>query len=118
MALGTERRQYHRYSGESLNIHHEALSEQAQTLPSALKCIDFNRYGMALESHAPMPVGEQLSFTIVKDEIMSIQVHATVCYRLKDDQRFIFGVKFYTQGNDRDSTEFFLTAIETLLALD
>lgn len=117
MDKGRERRRYHRYAGESLRIERYTSSHQSLVCLTVLKCIDFNRYGMALESDTPMPIGEHHSFMIAHSEVVSVRVEAAVCYRLKKDQRYIFGVNFFTHDNDQDKTEFILTAIETVLSI-
>ncbi|NRB39004.1 MAG: PilZ domain-containing protein [Pseudomonadales bacterium] len=113
MAFKKEQRQYVRYSGEALSIN---IDTKCATR-NQISCIDFNRHGMALASNQPMAVGEQLSLMIKQNEVMSIQVEAAVCYRLKRENTFVFGVKFYFQTDNIQTQQLLLEAIETILAL-
>jgi len=103
--LPRERRQHSRYPAHNLDVLIKAVdSEELPWELAELVSVDFNRFGIAVESLHSFNVGDHLSLVICTDDGMTSKVQAVICNRCLCQTGFRYGV-FFDYENTKDSNE-------------
>ncbi|UZE95685.1 PilZ domain-containing protein [Alkalimarinus alittae] len=109
----TERRTHHRYLAPSLSISLKSIEPQADNINSIqLSMVDFNCFGMAVESQHNFKIGEELQ-VIISDKLnQSVDVDCFVCNRAKTADGYRSGLYFMHQGENIVASRQLLMSME------
>lgn len=95
MSLSKERRRYVRYpvnhltvTIKSLQHHHHDWDERG------VDAIDFNRFGIAIETELNVAVGDVLTMLISTGDQRVAEVEGLVCNRIHTDKGCRLGIRF------------------------
>lgn len=109
----TERRSHHRYLAPTLSIllkSSESKTNDINSMP--LSMVDFNCFGMAIESQQSFKVGEELQLVISDNFNQSVNVDCFVCNRAKTAEGYRSGLYFMHQGEDVVASRKLLMSME------
>lgn len=120
MTCINERRIHNRFTSSDLSVVIQSLRGSAHFEPNGhLLSVDFNRYGMAVESPHCFNVGDVLLLDISDQNSNDIEVLALVCNRSKTEHGYRCGVFFQAEEGESHNTELehSLLALEESLML-
>ena len=90
-----ERRAHTRYAAHHLAVFVRSMREKKeQWVPGEITSIDFNRYGMALETTHCFATGDLLAMVIRNDDYSMAEVVGVICNRTQSERGYRFGVRF------------------------
>lgn len=91
-----ERRQHSRYPANHLDVLLKAdnTTKENNWALAELVSVDFNQYGIAVESAHQFAVGDQLSLVICTDDGVTTKVNSIICNRSPCDSGFRYGLQF------------------------
>ena len=94
-----ERRHHQRFLAPDLSIAlHTLKSKEALTQDTYLCVVDFNRFGMAIESEHNFKIGDELCLLISDKYKREIKVNGFVCNRAKKAESYRCGLHFLEQN--------------------
>ncbi len=109
----TERRTHHRYLAPSLSIQLKSSESNTIDIDSMqLSMLDFNCFGMAVESQQSFKIGEELQLIISDNFNQSVNVDCFVCNRAKTAEGYRSGLYFMHQGEDAVTSRKLLMSME------
>jgi hypothetical protein len=104
MNASSERRQYTRYPTNHLRVLVKSLrGEGSDWQPALISSVDFNRFGIGLETEYNFTIGDILSLVIRTDDSTIAEVNGLVCNRTETEQGYRFGVRFEHDGSDKEN---------------
>ena len=112
-----DRRTHERYSAPSLSL----LLKSPRAITHLndekieLSTIDFNRFGMAIESQHNFKIGDELLLVISDGTKHSVEVACFVCNRAKVDNNYRCGLHFMDQSATNAQTQASLISLEAQL---
>ena len=120
MTAPSERRQHNRYPANHLKVMVKSLRNQDSEWGMGLiSTVDFNRFGIGLETTENYAIGDILSLVIRTDDSMLAEVNGLVCNRTQLEQGFRFGVRFEHDGcTDEESPEAVINISEEILMIE
>lgn len=90
-----DRREHTRYSAHHLAVFVRSLREEGENwIPGEIIAVDFNRYGMALETIHNFNTGDLLAMVIRNDDYSMAEVVGIICNRTPTERGFRFGIRF------------------------
>ena len=105
MDFPEEKRKYHRYSVGHLRVKVGSISGLSDELtPRYLQSVDFNRYGIALQTRKNYSVGEVLTISLCNEQESFAEVKGLVCNRIPTDDGYRIGIRFEPE-NDQAACE-------------
>jgi len=112
----SERRTHQRYLASTLSISLKPSKPSEKRRPDSHLCIiDFNRFGMAIQSEYPFKVGEKLHLMISDEYEQIIDVSCCVCNRAKTTDAYRYGLHFVEQHETDKKTKQSLVSMEQQL---
>lgn len=120
MDSSEDRRIYSRYPAGHIKVAVKSLrSADAKWEDALVSAVDFNRHGIALETHYNFTIGDILLLFITTDDDTLAKVNGLVCNRSITDQGFRFGIRFEHQGNQgEESPEAMINISEEVLLIE
>ena len=90
-----ERRHHHRYPAQHLRVLARSMrAENGSWEAGSISSVDFNRFGICLETRCNFAIGDILSMIIRTDDSTIAEVNGLICNRANTDSGFRFGVRF------------------------
>lgn len=108
------RRHYNRYPATHLKVLIKSIrSEDSGWIKGHINSVDFNRYGIGMETEHCFAIGDHVSLVIRTDDSMLTEITGIVCNRTKLDEGFRCGIRFHLEAEDHglDLIEEQLTAV-------
>jgi len=111
------RRNHERYLAPSFSL----LLKSTQSIANQqienilLSTIDFNRFGMAIESQHNFKIGDEIQLVISDGADHSVEVSCFVCNRSKTNNRYRCGLHFIAQNTNNSHTKKTLISLEEQL---
>lgn len=106
MTHTTERRAHSRYPAQHLKVLARSLRhEDSSWKAGSISSVDFNRYGICLESHCNYPIGDILTLIIRTDDSTIAEVNGLICNRTQTTDGFRFGIQFEHHQQPTESSE-------------
>ena len=120
MSDSQERRHHSRYPGEQLRVLVKSARDQDPNWEMGyISSVDFNRYGIALETSHNFIVGDILSLVIRTDDATLAEVNGLICNRAVTEQGYRFGIRFEHEGcSDEESPEAVINISEEILMIE
>ncbi|MFT7371658.1 MAG: hypothetical protein ACI9T9_000334 [Oleiphilaceae bacterium] len=109
-----DRRTHERYLAPSFSLLLKSTQYNANHLSEniSLLTVDFNRFGMAIESQHNFKIGDELQLVISDGINHSVEVSCFVCNRAKIKNSYRCGLHFIEQNNNKGKIK------ETLISLE
>lgn len=100
-----DRRTHARYLAPSFSLVLKSTPSHAnhKNEDIVLSTLDFNRFGMAIESQHHFKIGDELSLVITDSTNRSVEVSCFVCNRAKLNQGYRSGLHFIEQSTTKAS---------------
>lgn len=98
MTLEDDRRQHSRYPADHLKVMVRSLRNNGDWEYGLISSVDFNRYGIGLETEHNFAVGDILAMVIKTDDATIAEVNGLVCNRTIMPYGYRFGVRFEHAG--------------------
>jgi hypothetical protein len=96
-----DRRLYDRFPAQHLRVLARSMrAENSNWEAGSISSVDFNRYGICLETRCNFAVGDILSMIIRTDDSTIAEINGVICNRSNSEQGFRFGVRF-EHSNDQ-----------------
>ena len=96
-----ERREHTRYSAHHLAVFVRSMREKEEHwIPGEISSVDFNRFGIALETRHSFATGDLLAMVIRNDDYSMAEVIGVVCNRTSSEQGYRFGIRFEYDDTD------------------
>ncbi|MEE8058443.1 MAG: PilZ domain-containing protein [Pseudomonadales bacterium] len=120
MNTSTERRQHSRFPANHLKVLVKSLRNQNSDWGfGAISMVDFNRYGIGLETAENYAIGDILSLVIRTDDSTLAEVNGLVCNRTLIKDGFRFGIRFEHQAcEEEESPEAVINISEEILMIE
>ena len=120
MTVPSERRQHSRYPANHLRVMVKSLRNQNSEWGMGLiSTVDFNRFGIGLETAENFAIGDILALIIRTDDSVLAEVNGLVCNRTQTEQGFRFGVRFEHEGcENEESPEAVINISEEILMIE
>lgn len=113
MYLGDERRQYVRYSAGSMAASVSFQDKSSgEIFVESVKPVDFNSYGMAIQTNLDFEVGDKISLNISLGRNRVSNIIGTVRNMLKQENNNRYGLQFDFSANEHMCSE----GVEEILA--
>ena len=101
-----ERRSHTRYPASSIQVMVKSIrDEDAQWIAAQIGAVDFNRYGISLETSYNFFIGDILAMVIRTDDSTVAEVYGLVCNRRNLDHGYRFGIRFEHQGAEQEASD-------------
>jgi hypothetical protein len=95
MNQGQERRVHTRYNAHHLKVLIKPYEGGVEDWKQGeISSVDFNRYGIGLESSSPFSVGDVVMMVIRTDDSCIAEVPGIICNRSQSELGFRFGIRF------------------------
>lgn len=95
MQAANERRHHSRYPASQLQVRLKSSRHRlGQWEQAVISSVDFNRYGIGLETANSYSVGEILELLIRTDDATTAEISGLVCNRTQTEQGFRLGIQF------------------------
>lgn len=120
MSTSQERRHYSRFPAQHLQVMVKSFrAVECDWEPGQISSVDFNRYGIALETNQNFVVGDILRIVIRTDDNTVAEVNGLVCNRTQTEFGFRFGIRFEHDGcEDEDAPDAMLNISEEILMIE
>ncbi len=97
------RRHFERYPAGHLKVLIKSIrAEDGSWVKGFLNSVDFNRYGIGLETEHCFPIGDHVALVIRTDDSTLTEISGIVCNRNKCDEGYRCGVRFNLGTTDDD----------------
>jgi len=101
MGSFSERRSQNRYPVNHLSVTIKSLQHHHHEWDNrSVNAIDFNRYGIALETEQNLAIGDTLTMRIGTDDVSVAEINGLVCNRTQLGHGFRFGIRFEYDCNE------------------
>ena len=90
----TERRSHPRYPASKIKVLIKSLRNDGDWEQGTISTVDFNRFGIGLETDHNFAIGDILSLLISTDDATIAEVNGLVCNRSHTPSGYRFGVRF------------------------
>jgi hypothetical protein len=112
-----DRRTHERYLAPSFSLLLKSIQSTAnqQNEDIELSTIDFNRFGMAIESQHNFKIGDELQLVISDGADNSVEVFCFVCNRAKTNDSYRCGLHFTGQNTHNTQIKESLISLEEQL---
>ena len=101
MNTASERRNHTRYPANHLKVLIKSLrNKDSQWEMGYISTVDFNRFGIGVETTQNFSIGDILSLVIRTDDATLAEVNGLVCNRKITESGFRFGVRFEHEDSD------------------
>jgi len=112
-----ERRQYHRYSVDHLSAKvMSSFDFSGELAPKHLETVDFNRYGIGLETKESYSVGEVLKIQLCNELESCAEIKGLVCNRIPTGDGYRIGIRFESE-NDQAASDVMLLLEREVMGL-
>ncbi len=113
----TDRRQHARYPAKLLEVLARSNNDDSQPWAvSEVVAVDFNRFGIALESTQQFGMDEILSLIIYTDDGIASKIQGTVRYCSDCDVGFRYGIHFtFTTEEENAQTKANMANMERII---
>lgn len=120
MNTSKERRNHSRYPAQHLKVLARSLRDQESNWSAgSISSIDFNRYGICLETNCNFAIGDILSLIIRTDDSTIAEINGLICNRTNTKTGFRFGVRFeHDDCEAEQSTEAVINIKEEILMIE
>ncbi|MFA7553832.1 MAG: PilZ domain-containing protein [Spongiibacteraceae bacterium] len=120
MTTMNERRSHPRLPANHLRVLVKSLrSQNGHWKPAFISSVDFNRYGIGLETDHNFAIGDILSMIIRTDDATIAEINGLICNRTTIANGFRFGVRFQHQSShEEESTEAVINISAEILMLE
>lgn len=120
MNASQERRNYSRFPAQHLQVMVKSLrAMECDWEPGQISSVDFNRYGIALETSQNFVIGDILRIVIRTDDNTVAEVNGLVCNRTQTDFGFRFGIRFEHDGyEDENAQDAMINISEEILMIE
>lgn len=109
----SERRNHHRFSAPGLSILLKSLRSKVENTNSVqLFSLDFNRFGMAVQSQHNFKIGDEMRVVISDGLNKAVEVACFVCNRAKLEEGYRCGLHFMAKNEECSVTRESLIAVE------
>lgn len=103
MEMNTEeRRQHSRYPADHLKVMARSLRNKGEWEYALISSVDFNRYGIGLETEFNFAIGDILEMVIKTDDDTIAEINGLVCNRTVTSYGYRFGVRFEHDGCEEE----------------
>lgn len=114
-----DRRQHSRYPAEHLKVMARSLRNSGDWEFGSISSVDFNRYGIALETRYNFAVGDILALVIKTDDATLAEVNGLICNRTITSSGYRFGIRFEHEGcEDEEATDAVINIREEILMIE
>ena len=114
MSQVSERREHTRYNAHHLKVLVKPYNGTSEEWEMAeISSVDFNRFGIGLETSCPFSVGEIVMLVIRTDDASISELPGIICNRVQSEEGFRFGIRF-----EYDQQEGGTTLSEQLLMME
>jgi len=112
-----DRRTHERYLAPSFSLLLKSIQSTVnqQNEDIFLSTIDFNRFGMAIESQHNFKIGDELQLIISDGADHTVEVSCFVCNRAKTNNSYRCGLHFIDQNTHNTLTKASLISLEEQL---
>ena len=97
-----DRRQASRYPADHLKVMARSLRENGDWEYALISSVDFNRYGIGLETEHNFAIGDILALIIKTDDDTIAEVNGLVCNRTVTHYGYRFGIRFEHEGCENE----------------
>jgi hypothetical protein len=120
MSSSSERRLYTRYPANHVKVLIKSLRVGGNDWETGLiSTVDFNRFGIGLETRHNFAIGDILSMIIRTDDSAIAEVNGLVCNRTQTDKGYRFGVRFeHEDGEQEESPDAMINISEEILMIE
>lgn len=103
MNTTSERRDHSRYPAQHLKVLIKSTTQEGAYWETGLiSTVDFNRFGIGLETECNFDVGDVLSMIIRTDDSTISEVNGVVCNGYKVGDIYRLGVRFQGMGDETE----------------
>ena len=114
-----DRRQHSRYPAQHLKVMARSLRTNGNWEFGVISSVDFNRYGIALETHFNFPIGDILALVIKTDDATLAEVNGLICNRTITATGYRFGVRFEHEGcENEEASDAVINISEEILMIE
>ena len=115
----TERRSHSRYPASHIKVLIKSLRNDSDWEKGHISTVDFNRYGIGLETTHNFAIGDILSLLIRTDDSTLAEVNGLVCNRSQTLTGYRFGVRFEHEGcEEEESPDAVINISEEILMIE
>ena len=100
----TERRSHPRYPASNIKVLIKSLRNNGDWEQGTISTVDFNRFGIGLETDQNFAIGDILSLLICTDDSAIAEVNGLVCNRSHTPSGYRFGVRFEHQDCQHEAS--------------
>lgn len=120
MNIPTERRYHSRYPAQHLRVLAKSLRDENSSWETgAISSVDFNRYGICLETQCNFAIGDILTLIIRTDDSTIAEVNGLICNRTHISEGYRFGIRFEHDGCEtEESPEAVINISEEILMIE
>jgi hypothetical protein len=119
MNRSTERRTHSRYPANHIKVLIKSLRNDGDWEKGHISTVDFNRFGIGLETPHNFAIGDILSLLIRTDDSTLAEVNGLVCNRTQTLTGYRFGVRFEHEGCEQEeSPEAMINISEEILMIE
>ncbi|WP_159931035.1 PilZ domain-containing protein [Oceanicoccus sp. KOV_DT_Chl] len=115
-----ERRHHTRYPANHLKVLIKSLrNRDSEWEMGYISTVDFNRFGIGIESTHNFAIGDILSLIIRTDDSTLAEVNGLICNRTITDSGFRFGVRFEHEGcEDEEAADAVFNISQEILMIE
>ncbi len=115
-----ERRIHSRFPANHLKVLVKSLrTPGADWGLGEISSVDFNRYGIAIETAENFAIGDILALAIRTDDGTLAEINGLICNRAVIERGYRFGVRFEHEGSeDEDSPDAVINISEEILMIE
>ncbi len=119
MNRSTERRHHSRYPASHIKVLIKSLRNDSEWEKGHISTVDFNRFGIGLETTHNFAIGDILSLLIRTDDSALAEVNGLVCNRTQTLTGYRFGVRFEHEGSaEEESPDAVINISEEILMIE
>ena len=119
MDTSEDRRAHARYPAEGLRVMASSLrTDNGEWVPAEIGAVDFNRYGISLETDHKFIVGDILALVIRTDDGTVAEVYGLICNRRTMDYGYRFGIRFVDNAERNEQVGAMINISEEMLMLE
>lgn len=113
-----ERRQHPRYPAPAMELMARPLEEASnEWLTGKLRAVDFNRFGMSLETDFPLLAGDQINLVLSGEDERRAEIRAEVRNRQRLLNGYRYGVSFLldqSRGSKKDAHDILMFELKAV----
>jgi hypothetical protein len=115
-----ERRHHTRYPAGHLRVLAKSLRDKdADWIMGFISTVDFNRFGIGLETKHNFVIGDILAMVIRTDDATLTEINGLICNRTQIERGYRFGIRFEQDSDSQeDSPEAMININEEILMIE